>query len=90
MESKQTPPQATTPAAAGDDSIINSINARADLRLLGGLCVHVLQPIVAKAQAILRDAAPHLEALEQEEGNDEEAANCGLFGITSNTLVRSS
>ena len=34
----------------------------------------MLQPIVAKAQAILRDAAPHLEGLEQEEG-DEDAAN---------------
>ena len=75
MESKQTPPPpaVTAAAAAGD---INTANARADLRLLRGLCVHVLQPIVAKAQAtrILRDAAPHLEALEREEGCDEEDA----------------
>ena len=72
MESKQTPPPPVTAAAAASDTT----NASADLRLLRGLCVHVLQPIVAKAQAILRDAAPHLEALEPEEGgDDEDAAN---------------
>ena len=76
MESKQTPaPQATPAAARSDDESITAANARiADLRLLRGLCVHVLEPIVAKAQAILRDASLHLAALEQEEDN-EEAAN---------------
>ena len=48
-------------------------NARADLRLLRGLCLHVLEPIVAKAQAVLRDASLHLAALEQEDYDDEEA-----------------
>ena len=72
MESKQTPPPPVTATAAASDTT----NASADLRLLRGLCVHVLQPIVAKAQAILRDTAPHLEALEREEGgDDEDAAN---------------
>ena len=76
MESKQTPaPLATPPAAARSDESITAANARADLRLLRGLCVHVLEPIVAKAQAILRDASLHLAALEQEEEEEEEAAN---------------
>ena len=82
MESKKqttpTPPPpatAATAAAARGDYKTNTTKARAaDLCLLRDLCVHVLQPLVAKAQAILRDAAPHLEALEREEG-DEDAAN---------------
>ena len=72
MESKQTPaPPATPPAAARSDESITAANARADVRLLRGLCVHVLEPIVAKAQAILRDASLHLAALEQEEEEEE-------------------
>ena len=79
MESKKQttpPPPATTPplfaAAARSDESITAANARiADLRLLRGLCVHVLEPIVAKAQAVLRDASLHLAALDDDD--DEEA-----------------
>ena len=44
-----------------------------DTRLFRCMCVHrvdtvhVLAPIVAKAQTILRDAAPYLEAMAEEE-----------------------
>ena len=79
MESKKPPPPATPPlfAAAGDNNdSIAAANARiADLRLLRGLCVHVLEPLVAKAQEVLRDASLHLAALDQEEEDGEDAAN---------------
>ena len=57
------------------DESIQSDSRRFDVRLLRCMCVHVLAPIVAKAQVILRDAAQYLEALEQGEEGEEDAEN---------------
>ena len=65
------------------DSSIERDTSRFDARLVSSICIHVLAPIVAKAQAVLRvrNTAPYLDSLEAEEEVQEHSADADALAM---------